>query len=57
VIAWQGYNRYTRRFGHEIRLFKLTWENPLPTVPIRSFDFISKGTTAAPFLVAVTAEP
>ena len=57
MVAWTGYNSHTRANGHTIRLFKQTWENPFPKVPIRSFDFISKGTTAAPFLVAVTAEP
>lgn len=57
TVAWTGYNSYTRKNAQPIRLFKQTWENPFPNVPIRSFDFVSKGTPAAAFLVAVTAEP
>ena len=58
VIAWVGSNPMARRAGHAIRLFKTTWENPFPEVPIRQFDFESdKPTPGQPFLVAVTVEP
>jgi len=39
-----------------IRLFKTTWLNPLPAVEIRSIDYLSTMSDAAPFLLAITAE-
>jgi hypothetical protein len=58
VIAWTGNNPSARANGRTIRLFKASWENPFPDVPIRQFDFVSdKPTPGAPFLVAITAEP
>jgi hypothetical protein len=58
VIAWTGRNPSVSRFNGTIRLFKTTWENPRPAVPIRQFDFVSdKPPPGHPFLVAVTAEP
>jgi serine/threonine protein kinase/WD40 repeat protein len=58
VIAWKGDNPAVRASGGSIRLFKTTWENPFPDVPLRQLDFTSdKPTPGQPFLVAVTAEP
>jgi len=57
IIVWTGNNPAALRGGHSIRLFKSTWENPFPEVPIRQFDFVSdKPTPGQPFLVAITAE-
>jgi serine/threonine protein kinase len=39
------------------RLFKYTWENRLPDVAIESIDLECTHPTAAPFVVAITAEP
>jgi serine/threonine protein kinase/WD40 repeat protein len=58
IVAWRGDNRAVRAAGGNVRLFKTTWENPYPDVPLRQFDFTSdKLTPGQPFLVAVTAEP
>ena len=58
VIAWTGNNPAAQKNGHTVRLFKATWENPFPDVPIKQLDFVSdKPTPGAPFLIAVTAEP
>ena len=51
-VAWTGRNGATPR----IRLFKTTWENPLPDLEVRTIDYVSKMTLAAPFLVALTVE-
>lgn len=59
VIAWVGENPETRRRGKgdRIRLYKTSWPNPLPNVPIAAIDFILVGEgPAVPFLVAITAE-
>jgi hypothetical protein len=58
VIAWTGISANTSSVaeGRDIRLFKTTWENPLPEVPLRSIDLISTHGRAAPFVVAITAE-
>lgn len=50
--AWVGRNA----IFNPIRVFKATWENPLPDQPIESLDFVSEMTEAGPFLIAVTAE-
>jgi hypothetical protein len=58
VIAWQGNTPQAQKYGHSVRLFKSTWENPYPTMRLRQFDFIADDPSrGAPFLVAVTAEP
>ena len=43
--------------GITLQLCRFTWENPRPDVAIESLDFASKETKAAPFLVAITADP
>lgn len=51
--AWQLRAPGTLRF----QLYHTTWENPRPSVVLESLDFFSTMTEAAPFLIAVTAEP
>ena len=55
-IAWSGRNEASRAAGRTIRLFKSTWQNPVPELAIQSLDFVSSHHSAAPFLVAITAE-
>lgn len=43
--------------GAAMLLYKSTWENPNPDVPVDTIDFISTMSTAAPFLIAITVEP
>ncbi|MCB1099024.1 MAG: hypothetical protein KDN22_25860, partial [Verrucomicrobiae bacterium] len=52
-IAWEGVNAR----GSHIKLFRKMWRNPKPEIAIESIDFVSTGTNAAPFLVALTATP
>lgn len=40
-----------------VRLFKTTWVNPYPEVEITTIDYVSTMAEAAPFLLAITAEP
>lgn len=57
VVAWRGANPRSRREGNTpIRLFKLTWENPLPDVEITTLDFVAEHPRTHPFLIALTAE-
>jgi hypothetical protein len=56
TMAWAGTDSAAESWRGAIRLFKTTWENPYPTVPVRQFDFVS-AQAGAPFLVAVTADP
>jgi WD40 repeat protein/serine/threonine protein kinase len=39
------------------RLFKMTWTNPRPEVVVKTIDIESAHRSAAPFLIALTAEP
>ena len=53
VIAW---SIKPPRDADNKTLFKTSWENPLPDGEIKSIDYISAGSDAAPFLIAITAE-
>ncbi|MCI0540539.1 MAG: WD40 repeat domain-containing serine/threonine protein kinase [Verrucomicrobiales bacterium] len=57
VEAWTGHNADAAANGRGIRLFKATWKNPRPDVPVESIDFESDLTNCEPFLIAITAEP
>jgi hypothetical protein len=55
-VAWEGKNEASEKANAGIRLYVTTWENPRPGKRVVSIDFVSKMTTAEPFLVAMTAE-
>ena len=56
VVAWTGQNTKSRQTGQTVRLYKMVWNNPFPSVPITRIDFIGSSLQAKPFLVAITAE-
>jgi len=56
TVAWRGQNPATRARGMELRLYRMTWENPWPGEEVVAVDFASAQANAAPFLVALTAE-
>jgi eukaryotic-like serine/threonine-protein kinase len=55
-VAWTGSNPIAEEFQAQVRLFLRTYENPRPEAEVVSVDFVSKQTTSAPFLVAMTVE-
>ena len=55
-LAWRGQNPSSGAAGYDVVLYKFRWPNPRPEVEIRSIDFKSAMTEAAPFLIAITAE-
>jgi len=58
AIAWvQTEESAAKEKKQPARLFKMTWENPWPEMAIKSVDLISTHSNAAPFLVAITADP
>lgn len=56
-VAWTGTNAAAAKNGISIRLYKTTWINPNPDVPVDRIHFRSRRAESAPFLVAITAEP
>jgi WD40 repeat protein len=57
TIAWAGTNPANAIAGTRgIRLFKWTWENPVPDIELVSLDVVAEATGAHLFLVALTAE-
>jgi hypothetical protein len=56
IVAWEATTAATRKPDQRARLFKTTWENPSPSLEIKSVDFLSTNAPAAPFLVAITVE-
>lgn len=56
-VAWNGrVNNFNREEFYQIRLYRTTWENPLPGVEIVNLDFVSVHKETLPFLIAVTLE-
>jgi len=55
-VAWIGKNEAAGASNETLRLYISAWQNPHPDRKIASIDFISAGTDAAPFCVAMTVE-
>jgi WD40 repeat protein/tRNA A-37 threonylcarbamoyl transferase component Bud32 len=55
-VAWEGPHAFPNLHPTRLRIYHSTWENPRPDEEVVSFDFVSRMTTAAPFLIAVTVE-
>jgi WD40 repeat protein len=54
--VWNGSNRQAAQTGCSLWLYKSTRENPRPDVELKSIDFVSSMSEAAPFMVALTVE-
>jgi len=46
-----------RNRAQPARLYKSSWDNPISDVPVKSIDYVSTMSRAAPYLVAITVEP
>jgi hypothetical protein len=57
-LAWIGSNPWVRRWypDYSLCLFRTTFENPQPAVPIATVSYVSTETVMCPFLVALTVE-
>lgn len=55
-VAWEGEGIRTGA-GRRVRMFKVTWDNPTPTMEVSRIDFISAVSRSAPHLLAITVEP
>lgn len=51
-FAWRG----RAQDGRLVGVSELRWTNPRPEVAVSTIDFVSDGTEASPFLLALTAE-
>ena len=56
AMAWTGNNSSARGEGASLRLYRMTWKNPRPTIRVQSIDYVSMGSKSAPFLLALTVE-
>lgn len=55
--VWKGPQaRWKDTATSGVRLYKTTWQNPRPDIPVAGIDFVSGGAASAPFLLAITAE-
>jgi hypothetical protein len=57
-LAWTGTNEWIakKKPKYALRLYKSTFKNPNPKKEIKSLDFVSTMTPAAPFLLGLTVE-
>ncbi len=56
-VAWTGQNEAARAYGKSLRIYQLTWDNPLKEIEVSSIGIRSCGERSAPFLIAITVEP
>ena len=56
AMAWTGHNAAARAEGASLRLYRTTWLNPRPGVPVRQIRYESARTAAAPFVLGLTVE-
>ena len=56
AVAWRGTTPSLALENYDAVLYDFRFPNPRPEVEVKSIDFRSAGTEAAPFLVAITAE-
>lgn len=56
AVAWVGSNRVSRVQGRRTVLYRASWANPRPAVPVATVDLVSLGKTGAPFFLALTLE-
>ena len=56
-VAWTGTYDQTQPTGTQVRLYKRTYENPVPGREVARIAFESAMTTSGPFLLAMTVEP
>jgi len=56
AMAWTGHNAAVRAEGASLRLYRTTWLNPRPGVPVRQLRYESARTAAAPFVLGLTVE-
>ena len=57
AVAWEGSNQASRALGLSVKLYQMTWLNPLPSTEVQRIDFKSAMENPAPFLIAITVEP
>jgi hypothetical protein len=55
-VAWTGENEAATAYGKSLRLYKMTWENPLKDTAVAAISFDVGARTNAPFVVAITLE-
>ena len=54
--AWTGENRLAGWLNLKVRLFASGWTNPHPEKKVARIDYLTAGTQAAPFCLAITVE-
>ncbi|MCL4179543.1 MAG: hypothetical protein KJ072_17580 [Verrucomicrobia bacterium] len=55
-VVWQGNNPIAHAAGATLRLYLSILENPYPDRKVTRLDFVSKGSQAVPFVVALTID-
>jgi len=53
-VAWSGQGEYPPPQRASVRLFRSTFENPLPAEPIAQIDFVSRNSKAIPCIVSLS---
>ena len=53
-VAWSGQGIYPPPERASVRLFRSTFESPLPFEPIAHVDFVSRNTKAVPCIVSMS---
>jgi hypothetical protein len=57
LIAWEGENQAVKVYGKLLRIYQMSWDNPLPDIEVVSISLVSLMELPAPFVIAITVEP
>ena len=59
-LAWSGTNPAVKKYGGaqpgSLRIYKTTFQNPVPESTITSIDYVSTMRNSSPFLIGLTLE-
>ena len=56
-VAWEGFNEAVKAYGKSLRVYQMSWDNPLPDEEVVSISLVSHMNLSAPFVIAITVEP
>jgi hypothetical protein len=56
LIAWEGENQAVKAYGKLLRIYQMSWDNPLPDIEVVSISLVSRMELSAPFVIAITVD-
>src|SRR5262249_6741789 len=55
-VAWEGKNEAVKAYEKSLRIYQMSWDNPLPDIEVVSISLVSRMNLSAPFVIALTLD-